>query len=71
MVLAFTFSEKAGSSVVRGLSGAPRVMFHQFWRPTWSRSEARTVQNVLPMANHCAPDTREKRMGVLVRRIPA
>jgi hypothetical protein len=28
------------------------------------------VQKVLPIANHWAPETREKRMGVWVLRVP-
>lgn len=49
---------------------APRVMFHQFSRPVRCRIEVRTAQNVVPIANHCAPEAMEKRTGVWVRRVP-
>lgn len=46
------------------------MIYHQFRRPVRSRIEVRTAQNVVPMANHCAPEAMEKRTGVRVRRVP-
>lgn len=71
MALALTLSDLEGGELAGGRSGAPRVMFHQFRKAMLLRMEERMVQNVLPMANHCAPDTREKRTGVVVLRVPA
>ena len=65
-----TRSSGVGGWSSRGCSGAPRDAFHQFSRPVESRSELRIPQNVLPMANHCAPETMAKSEGVDVRSVP-
>ena len=65
-----TLSEREGLKSSRAWIGAPRVMFHQFSRPVWFKMAIRVPQKVLPMANQWGPETREKRTGVWVRRVP-
>lgn len=69
-VEARSLSEEEGVRSSRVCMGAPRVMFHQFSRPVWLRREVRVAQKVVPMAKHWAPEKREKRRGVRVRRVP-
>jgi hypothetical protein len=53
-----------------GRRGRPRVVWYQFCRAVGERIAERSVQKVLPMAKHWAPEKREKRMGVRVLRVP-
>lgn len=69
-VEARSLSDSEGLRSLRGIIGAPRVMFHQFSRPVWFRMEVRVSQKVVPMAKHWAPEKMAKRAGVSVRRVP-